>query len=94
MATVYILYSKDIDSYYIGSCKDIEIRLEDHIEKKYKNSYTTRAEDWEVVCQLNNLSHIQARNIEAHIKRMKSKKYINDLCKYHEISLKLQQKYQ
>ncbi|NOZ48348.1 MAG: GIY-YIG nuclease family protein, partial [Chlorobi bacterium] len=30
MATVYILYSKKMDSYYIGSCKDFNIRLEEH----------------------------------------------------------------
>ncbi|XOV69379.1 MAG: GIY-YIG nuclease family protein [Fluviicola sp.] len=30
MATVYIIYSKKIDRFYIGSCKDLDARLDQH----------------------------------------------------------------
>ena len=93
MAVVYILFSKSIDRFYVGSCKDLQIRLEEHRSKKYKNSFTAKAYDWTVFLQINNLEYRQARSIEAHIKRMRSKVYINNLLRYPEIIEKLIQKY-
>jgi putative endonuclease len=43
--------------------------------------------------EIPNLDKVAARKIETHIKAMKSKKYINNLKKYPEISLKLIAKY-
>ena len=37
MATVYIIYSKSIDKFYIGSCKDFSIRLDEHNKGQLKN---------------------------------------------------------
>jgi len=93
MATVYILHSENIDSYYIGSCKHLEIRLEEHNNKKYKNSYTAKAEDWEVVFRIDELTFVQARRIERHIKNMKSRKYIQNLIQYPEMLIKLKNIY-
>ena len=33
VATVYILYSKSADSFYTGSCKDLQLRIEQHGSK-------------------------------------------------------------
>ena len=40
-----------------------------------------------------NLEYKQARNIESHIKKMKSKVYIENLVKYPEIIERLKEKY-
>ena len=89
MATVYILYSPTINKYYVGSCINLSERLIEHQIGKYKNSYTAKANDWILFYSIDYLEYRQARLIEAHIKRMKSKKYFKDLMKYKDISLNL-----
>ncbi len=93
MASVYILYSKNINKYYIGSCLNLEERLEDHKNKKYTESYTSFVDDWVLFYVINDLEYTQARNIENHIKKMKSRIYIENLKKYEEISLNLKIKF-
>ena len=94
MAAVYILYSSTIDKYYVGSCKDIMERIDQHLSKYLPGGFATTASDWLVYYSINNLKYSQVRKIEIHIKRMKSKKYIEDLKKYPEISFKLIALYQ
>lgn len=90
MATVYILYSPSLEKHYIGSCKELAKRLEEHNSKIYNNkSFTARVNDWELFYVIENLEYLQARQIEAHIKKMKSKKYIQDLVKFPAIAEKL-----
>ncbi|WP_405211544.1 GIY-YIG nuclease family protein [Dokdonia sp. Asnod2-E02] len=91
MATVYILYSKSIDRYYIGSCLDLEQRVQEHILNN--KGFTARAQDWKIFFKIENLEYQQARRIEKHIKNMKSKTYLVNLKKYNEITQKLIQKY-
>ena len=86
MATVYILYSKSISNYYIGSCKEIQNRLEQHRSNYFETGFTKRATDWEIYFLIEDLEYQQARNIEKHIKRMKSKTYISNLENHPEIS--------
>jgi len=93
MSSVYIIYSLSIDKYYIGSCKDLTIRMEEHRSKKYKGSYTRQADDWELFLEIGNLSHSQSLKMEQHIKRMKSRVYVENLRKYPEIIEKLRGKY-
>ena len=93
MSVVYILYSKILKRYYTGSCLNLEQRFDDHKNKKYQNSYTSGVNDWEVFYYIENLQYNQARKIELHIKKMKSKKYIENLKKYEDISLKLRDMY-
>ena len=66
MATVYILYSHFLDSFYIGSCLDINQRLQEHNSKFYRGSYTSRTNDWEVFWYIENLSMSTARSITLH----------------------------
>jgi putative endonuclease len=89
MSTVYILYSSSLDSFYIGSCLCLEQRLQQHKEKKFKNAFTTSANDWVLFLAVSVLHYGQARKIEMHIKKMKSKTYINNLSLYPELVLKL-----
>ena len=93
MATVYILYSNKLKKHYIGSCNDIEERLNQHNNHIFKNSFTKRAEDWIVFYKCKNIEYNAARKIEFHIKEMKSKTYYENLLKYEDIMLKLIERY-
>ena len=94
MATVYILHSIQADKYYIGSCHHFEERFEQHQLKIFVNSFTSKINDWQLHFRMDDLDYQQARKIENHIKSMKSRKYIENLTKYPEISEKLKIKYQ
>ena len=93
MATVYILHSKSINKFYIGSCLNFKERLNQHNNHTFNKNFTHRANDWVLFYKIDNLSYKTARLIEKHIKNMKSKKYILNLIKYPEISKKLIDKY-
>ncbi|MCB9246574.1 MAG: GIY-YIG nuclease family protein [Flavobacteriales bacterium] len=79
MAHVYILYSESVDRYYIGSCFDLNERLEQHNTHHFIRSYTKRASDWKLFLSIDDLSLHEPRAIEYYIKRMKSRKYIEQL---------------
>jgi len=91
--SVYILYSKILDRFYIGQTKDLNERILLHIEKQFDDSYTGRANDWELFHTIPCKSRTQAMQIESHIKKKKSRKYILDVKEYPEISDKLKIKY-
>ncbi len=93
MHFVYIIYSQSADKYYIGETNELLVRVNLHNSKQFHNSYTTFADDWELFwsLQCNNLS--QARKIEKHIKSMKSRRYIENLKIYPEMSDRLLEKY-
>ena len=93
MAAVYILYSQSLDKYYIGSCIEVTERLDQHLSKIFPGAFTTKANDWVIFFSLIDLSYKQARSIESNIKSMKSKKYIQNLKRYSEISQNLKNLY-
>lgn len=94
MIACYILYSSKIDSYYIGITQEsIESRVERHNLSLYGSTYTSKVNDWELYYFIECNSIAQAIKIEKHIKKMKSKKYIENLKKYIEITIKLIDKY-
>ncbi|MFC1223056.1 GIY-YIG nuclease family protein [Pedobacter sp. BG31] len=78
MASVYILFSKKLNRYYISSCLDLSKRLEEHLQGVYTDSFTRKATDWELFFHINDLVYQQARQIELHIKKMKSRTYIEN----------------
>jgi putative endonuclease len=91
--SAYILYSKILDRFYIGQTHDLNERILIHIEKQFEDSFTARANDWELFHTIPCKSRTQAIQIESHIKKMKSRKYIFDIKEYPEISDKLKIKY-
>ena len=93
MAIVYLLHSKKINKYYIGSCHDINLRLNQHLNKEFSNSFTSKADDWEIIYSKEVDNVTIARKIENHIKNMRSTTYNKNLVKYSEIMDKLIQKY-
>ena len=93
MHYVYILHSEKLNRFYVGETDNIVRRLDEHNTGFFKNSFTTKTSDWEIFILINCCDRIQARKIETHIKKMKSKKYIQDLECYPEIIEKLKNKY-
>jgi putative endonuclease len=93
MFQVYILYSQSIDHFYIGQTENLDSRKIWHDDKVFPKNFTVQANDWVIFLTINCISRKQAVNIEAHIKKMKSKKYIKDLVRYPEIIEKLKIKY-
>lgn len=95
MAFCYVLYSQSLNRFYIGCTHDeIDNRLEKHLSKVYgQKKYTAKADDWEVYLNIPCLSFNQAIKLENHIKKMKSKKYIQNMKEFPEIAQKLLIKY-
>ena len=89
---VYILFSETDNKYYIGETNNLERRLEEHLSHFFENSFTKIAEDWELFLKIECKDIFEARKIERHIKKMKSKKYLENLKKYPEIIKKLKEK--
>ena len=90
-----ILHSKKLDKYYIGSTTEtVSERLEKHLSEFYSGfHFTHAANDWIIFFSIKCQNINQAKGIEAHIKRMKTKKYIDDLKRYPEIVQRLLEKY-
>ncbi len=80
MYWVYILYSKDLDKYYIGQTNEISNRIQSHLNKK--SFYTSRADDWKLVFAQEMTDRMEALALEKKIKHAKSRKsilrYINN----------------
>ena len=93
MASVYILFSQKLDRFYIGSCNDLSYRIGQHLNKEFTNSFTAKANDWELYFFIDNLAHQQSRLIERHIKNMKSRQYITNIKMHPEIIDKLKQRH-
>jgi putative endonuclease len=77
MFDTYIIYSATINKYYVGSCQDIEQRLHDHLNSRSK--YTKVAKDWELKYFETFQTRSEASQRELQIKKMKSRKYIENL---------------
>ena len=90
---VYILYSSKTEGYYIGETHEITQRMNFHNDASINSNSTKRGIPWELYFQIPVKNRIQARKIESHIKRMKSKVYIENLKKYSGMSEKLKEKY-
>jgi len=71
---VYILYSKNLDCYYIGHTQNLSIRLNQHNSQVSKS--TKKTNDWEIVYQECYETRSAAVQRELEIKRKKSRKYI------------------
>jgi len=89
-AEVYILFSRKRNKFYTGFTSfPIEIRHQQHLDKIFKGCFTSISDDWEVFLEIKCESVEQGLRVEKHIKKMKSKTYINNLKKYPDMVLKL-----
>ena len=92
MHLVYILYSIKLNRFYIGFTSDFDVRIEFHKNAEY-HKFTANADDWQLFFKIECDNKLQGLNIEKHIKKMKSKTYIENLTKYPNMILKLKEKY-
>jgi len=56
-----------------------------HLEKEFPDSFSSKYSDWVLFLSIDELSITVAKKIESHIKRMKSKTYLENLKVYPEI---------
>ncbi len=77
MFTVYILYSKTRNSYYIGYTTNMARRISEH--NRIKGKYTDHEIPWELVYQENFEKKEIAIKRESYLKRRKSKTFIEEL---------------
>ena len=93
MFYVYILYSARLKRFYTGTTDNVCLRLEQHNNGYYSDSFSTKGIPWELFLTIECKCSSQAYAIEAHIKQMKSSVYIKNLLKYPDIVQKLKNKY-
>jgi putative endonuclease len=74
MHSVYIIYSQQLDRFYVGESGDPVERLEHHIAGDQR--YTRRATDWVLVFHKQVSDRSEALRIERQIKQSKSRKSI------------------
>ena len=77
MFYIYIIYSKSFDRYYVGSCQNIEQRIDDHLNSRSK--YTKIAKDWELKYSESFETRSESYQREMQIKKMKSRVYLEKL---------------
>ena len=83
-----------MDSFYVGSTSEpVQIRLDRHNSFYYDDKWTAKGVPWELYLSIPCVNMKQATSIEAHIKRMKSRVYIENLMRYPEMIDKLLSKY-
>src|SRR5690606_3374333 len=94
MIYCYILNSPSKSKYYIGFTQtDLAERISKHNAGFYDKTYSSFVSDWVLYLRIECVDINQAIKIEKHIKRMKSKVYIENLKKYPEMVESLLQKY-
>ena len=86
---VYVIYSVSAGKYYIGETSDVNERVKQHNSGFYDSSFTWQVSDWELFWMLECKSRSQALKIEKHIKKMRNRKFYENLVHYPEISQKL-----
>ena len=79
MPNCYILYSSKLDKYYVGSTTDMPRRLEEH--NRGKEKFTSTGCPWILVYMEIFTDLLDARRRELHIKKQKSRKYIETLIR-------------
>ena len=86
MFWVYILYSESYDKYYVGYTNDLKRRLIEHNDLS-ENSFTSRFRPWVLSCSFEiGDDRGLARKVESHIKKQKSRNYIETIIKRNSIS--------
>ena len=71
---VYIIYSQEIDQYYVGHSGNLDDRITRHIASGSKA--TKKADDWMIVYREHFVTRSEAYRREIEIKKKKSRKYI------------------
>ena len=89
MTTLYFLYSKKKDTYYVGETQNLDLRLSQHNTHTFTKGFTKAAVDWEVVLTYQHSSRTTVLKLERFIKKMKRKVFIQKLIQNPELIEKL-----
>jgi putative endonuclease len=77
MIAVYIIFSENLNKYYVGSTSDLERRILEH--NRGKEKFTKTGVPWKIVYVEDFEELIEARKRELYIKKQKSRKFIEHL---------------
>lgn len=77
---VYVLYSEKINKYYIGSSSNVDNRVIFH-NFSLNRIWTKRGQPWVLKRTIECNDNTEALKLELRIKRMKSRKYIDEIVK-------------
>ncbi len=77
MPCMYILFSDKLNKFYIGACTEIDRRLYEHNIGHSK--FTKTGIPWKLIYSEEFATLQEAKSRELKIKKMKSRKYIEDL---------------
>ena len=91
MISCYILYSPNLNRYYVGATQNgVMSRIDKHNDSYYGyQSFTAKTSDWVLYLNINCETFAHALRIEKKIKSMKSRVYIENLKKYPELVAKI-----
>ncbi len=73
---VYILYSKQLDRYYVGETENVDVRVEQHNMHLFRGSFTKQASDRVLCTTIACRDRAHARAVEAFIKARKRRAFI------------------
>jgi putative endonuclease len=85
MLTVYILYSKNRDQYYIGSTEDVQGRIRRH--NTNHKGFTGNSNDWQLVWEKEFNIKTEAIKFERLLKSWKSRKMIEKIIEQADQSI-------
>ena len=79
MFTVYILFSEQLQKYYIGyTSKNVQDILKEHLYNH--KGFTAKAKDWNVIYKLERNSKSEAIMLERKIKKRGAKRFLNEIA--------------
>ena len=79
MFTVYILFSKQLQKYYVGySSKNVRDRLKEHLYNH--KGFTAKAKDWNIIYKIEMNSKSEALVLERKIKKRGAKRFLNQIA--------------
>jgi putative endonuclease len=90
MFSVYILYSKAADKYYIGHTEDVQRRLFQHNNPIRKSKFTAKALPWNLITFFPFFhTRSEAMKAEKFIKAQKSRMFLEKLSQLPKDEVKL-----
>ena len=92
MYFIYIIYSKKLDRYYVGTTDGVLKRLCEHNSRFYNESFTVKGIPWELSLSFECESSQKAYGLEKFLKRMKSRVFLEKVIVDSNILIDIQDK--
>ena len=75
--TVYIIFSDELNRYYVGQTENFENRLEHH--NQGRNKYTSKGAPWKFIHKIVVIDRSAAILLESKIKKRGIKRFLDDI---------------